>query len=437
MPYWTLNRPPYWFPNAVATPQGWVNPETGEVLVTIRDLNVKAGPADILVAAAADKYKIRLEFEKTAVYFRMGDTAKIQIRLNEVVTVSGGPQIPFHVGDDVTTRYFVYEGGSGTNVLYFAYTIDSPLTGNVILNAYNIDLNGGTITDSDGTVLDSLTFPSLSTLLEFDSVIPQVAEISPTTISGPLVAGDNIDFTITFNREVKIIGTPRIPITIGENTRYADCLDPLKPAPMISNGLNRKPKEEYLFRYVIADNDVADIGEVVVADAIDINSAVIYDYADNHPETLPLPPVDTTHLYVNTDLPQFEIQSVTITDGDVGVGSNIDISLHFKIAVYISGGTPRIPLSVNGVGRRAFYLDGSGTDTIRFRYTVTPLDPLGPVTLLSPLGLFGATISNVYGGGISSLVIQYPGYSINIRIMVHASDSMTVGSNEASSVVVS
>lgn len=41
MPRWTLVRTPGWQENCIATPAGWMNPQTGEIVVAIRQLNTK------------------------------------------------------------------------------------------------------------------------------------------------------------------------------------------------------------------------------------------------------------------------------------------------------------------------------------------------------------------------------------------------------------
>lgn len=41
MPLWGYDDKPEFFPNAIATESGWVNPETGEILVAIRQLRTK------------------------------------------------------------------------------------------------------------------------------------------------------------------------------------------------------------------------------------------------------------------------------------------------------------------------------------------------------------------------------------------------------------
>jgi hypothetical protein len=41
MPSWGYDKSPVWFPTAIATESGWINPDTNEVLVAIRQLRTK------------------------------------------------------------------------------------------------------------------------------------------------------------------------------------------------------------------------------------------------------------------------------------------------------------------------------------------------------------------------------------------------------------
>lgn len=41
MSLWTLDQKPTWFPNAVESDAGWINPDTGEILVAISQLSLK------------------------------------------------------------------------------------------------------------------------------------------------------------------------------------------------------------------------------------------------------------------------------------------------------------------------------------------------------------------------------------------------------------
>ncbi len=86
----------------------------------------------------------------------------LTVNLSETVNVTGTPRIAVDVGG--TTRYATYTSGTGTNALTFTL---SPQTGDVDLDGVTvsspIDLNGGTITDTKGNNLSSLTFTPPST----------------------------------------------------------------------------------------------------------------------------------------------------------------------------------------------------------------------------------------------------------------------------------
>jgi len=41
MSLWDLKNAPTWFPSAVATKAGWINPATGEILIAISELPLK------------------------------------------------------------------------------------------------------------------------------------------------------------------------------------------------------------------------------------------------------------------------------------------------------------------------------------------------------------------------------------------------------------
>lgn len=81
MGQWTLNSPPTWYPTAVATDAGWVDPDTGMVLIAISRLASKAGAGDVLSVAFGD----------TA--YDQGDNLSVIVRFNEKVDVAAGASI--------------------------------------------------------------------------------------------------------------------------------------------------------------------------------------------------------------------------------------------------------------------------------------------------------------------------------------------------------
>lgn len=97
MSIWTLDKPPTYFPTAVATDRGWENPDTGEVLVAIGGLATTGGAPEVSVVA----------FGTTS--YAQGDPLGVTVRFSEKVTVTAGATI-------VVTS----DGGGGNVTLYAA-----------------------------------------------------------------------------------------------------------------------------------------------------------------------------------------------------------------------------------------------------------------------------------------------------------------------------
>lgn len=81
MPLWTKDTPPVFFKNAVQTKAGWVNPDTGEILVAISDLTSKSGAANIIKCA----------FESAVL--QQLDPLNVIVRFAERVDVTAGATI--------------------------------------------------------------------------------------------------------------------------------------------------------------------------------------------------------------------------------------------------------------------------------------------------------------------------------------------------------
>ncbi len=101
--------------------------------------DVVTGPAQIQMSSAdadGDKYT--------------GATIDINVKFNQIVTVTGTPQIPMETGATDTPANYV--SGSGTDTLLFRYTVaaaDSAGRLDVVTNS-SIILNGGTIKNAGG-----------------------------------------------------------------------------------------------------------------------------------------------------------------------------------------------------------------------------------------------------------------------------------------------
>ena len=91
--------------------------------------------------------------------------------------------------------------------------------------------------------------------------------------------------------------------------------------------------------------------------------------------------------------------SAAPSDGDLGPGSTVILTVNFSEAVTVAGGTPSLALNDGGT---AFYTSGSGSSALVFTYTVGALGsgqntPDLALAATNAINLNGATITDAFG----------------------------------------
>ena len=165
--------------------------------------------------------------------YKVGDALIVTVQFSAAVIVdtSGGmPVLQLETG--TVDREAAYVSGSGTATLSFAYTVQAGDLSNDLDYASTtaLILNGATIRAGNG--LDAiLTLPTVggaSSLggqkaLIIDGVAPTVIGVAAPA-DGTYVAGQSLDFTVTYDEAVVVAsdgGTPRLILEVGGATRYA------------------------------------------------------------------------------------------------------------------------------------------------------------------------------------------------------------------------
>lgn len=147
----------------------------------------------------------------------VGDDVYFTMSFNEKVVVVGTPQIAFTVGGvAVLAVYDALADENDDNTMAFKY--ESTALG-VLADVVAIALNGGTIKDVDANAV-TLTLPA-----DYVQPVSTIAAISPVAFTNPAgekTVGDDITFTITYNRDVVVAETPQITFKIGETACAAD-----------------------------------------------------------------------------------------------------------------------------------------------------------------------------------------------------------------------
>ncbi len=313
-----------------------------------------------------------------------GQSLDFTVEFSDNVTVTGTPQIAITVG--LTTVYASYVSGSGTSALLFRYTVGSGLSDSDGITVGALTLSGGTMRDAAGNNA-GLTLNGIGSTagVLVDTTAPTVVSVS-VPANGTYVAGQNLDFTVNFDKAVTVNtsgGIPRITMTVGSATVYA-------------RYVSGSGTSALLFRYTVgpglSDSDGITMG------ALSLNGGTVRDAAGNN-AALTLNGVGSTaSVLVDAVVPT--VVSVNVpADGTYIAGQNLDFTVNFSEAVTVnpSGGTPRIALTVGSATVYAGYVSGSGTSALLFRYTVgSGLSDSDGITM-GTLSLNGGTMRDAAG----------------------------------------
>ena len=175
--------------------------------------------------------------------YGLGERIGIWVWFTRPVTVTGMPRLPFTIGS--TLRYAEYDGNPlPQEHLTFEYIVQGANSGGNGPDGVDLDsdgfsvaanaltLNGGTITDArDATVNVNLAHGALAANANRQvnggpaymgtPAVTDVRVLSEPRSGGTYGTGDEIRVRVSFNRAVRVMGTPQLALAIGDATRQA------------------------------------------------------------------------------------------------------------------------------------------------------------------------------------------------------------------------
>ncbi|MYE24711.1 MAG: autotransporter outer membrane beta-barrel domain-containing protein [Gammaproteobacteria bacterium] len=201
----------------------------------------------------------------------VGDTIQVAVMFSKAVNVEGAPTLMLSIGDDRPAAALT--GGSGSDTLTFNYMVqmgDLDEDGISAL-ANSLALNGGMIADANGLAA-MVAHPAVPAQAAHmvDGVAPMVsgAMISSSPASGDAYdQGETIEVTVTFDEDVRVEGSPMLPLVIGANMRDAMCAQGMDDMAAL------------MCSYVVAQSDFDADGVSVEANAL--NGGMITDVPGN------------------------------------------------------------------------------------------------------------------------------------------------------------
>ncbi len=327
--------------------------------------------------------------------YKAGQTVPIHvIFVNGAVTVTGVPKILLETG--TVDRYATYVSGSPGSDLLFNYLV---VVGDetAVLNVKSATALTGTIKDASGNNA-TLTLPTsgssslANSLIKIDAITPVVTNINSNTVNGTYKydgltpANNDILITVTFNDVVYINGaTTTLELAAGVSG----------PAAYISGDATNTLTFKYIIPSGTGDN-IADLDYLAAVKTSIDPAPLVYEYAltdagiliadvngnkvaeANGTIKIPAPGTKGSLGYnkaivIDNTAPTIPTVTCTMVDDVYSIGDIIYFTLNFNEAVYVTTGTSKPKILMNttgGTDHYAYYYSGTGTKTLKFKYTV-------------------------------------------------------------------
>ncbi|WP_424963699.1 gliding motility-associated C-terminal domain-containing protein [Ekhidna sp.] len=310
--------------------------------------------------------------------YGMGEVLNFVVNFNESVDVSGLPQLSFVIGSTTVTADF--SSGSGSSAITFSYTVQPGEldTDGIVINP--LSLNGGSIQDSGGNDADL----TLNNVADASGVL--VDGIAPITTSvdvpadGTYSSGDLLEFEVNFNEIVNVSGNPQLSLTIGSTGVVASYVDGTGTSKLV-------------FRYTVQPGD-EDVDGITVG-LLSLNGGTIEDVAGNDADLTLNNVADASGVLVDAIQPV--VTSVTVPSAATyTIGEVLTFDVAFDENVNVTG-APQLMFTIGSTVVAATFLEGSGTSTLRFTYTIQAGDMDTDGIAINSLTLNGGTIRDSLG----------------------------------------
>ncbi|WP_270090706.1 autotransporter-associated beta strand repeat-containing protein [Sphingobacterium sp. SYP-B4668] len=278
---------------------------------------------------------------------------------NGLLTLSGTNGLSFIFGGNgnatMTFEGAIADINAALDGLVFTPTpgYNGPASIQILTNDLGLTGTGGAQIDIDNIIIT------------VNSINPRVISVGALTANGTYKIDDAIALTVTFDQAVTVDGgVPTLVLETGTTDQSATYV-----AGSGSNTLT--------FNYTVQAGDQSSDLDYISTAALSLNGATIKNtFADD--AILTLPAVGGSNsiagqrsIVIDGVVPTVTSMSVP-ADGYYVRAQNLDFIVNFSEAVTldVTGGSPRIALSIADQTTYAGYLSGSGTTTLVFRYTV-------------------------------------------------------------------
>lgn len=302
----------------------------------------------------------------SAGYYTIDKTAP---QINAVIvpnkTMKVGDTVPvvIIVNPDINTYKMNAGNINGFNITAFNKKNDSTYQCSFIITNGGNDIASSADIPVSISLTDQAGNSSLYTSLikqssdQIDANKPFVLSIK-NPANGMYRAGDTLYFTCRFSEKIFVSGgNPSITLTVGTGTRTAQYI-------------YGSSSDSLQFRYIISSGSFDNDG-IKTAGTITLNNAVIKDSAGNIATVSFNNTLATKDILIDAVIPV--INSITVPAASVyKTGNILDFVVSYSKKIFLSNNTslPSLVISIGNALRNATLVNGSGSNTLLFRYTI-------------------------------------------------------------------
>jgi uncharacterized repeat protein (TIGR02059 family) len=311
-----------------------------------------------------------------------GQHLDFTVTFDESVVVTGTDSaLALTVGSTAHTADYLSKTG---NSITYRYTVQAGDNDGNGITVGALSLGTSTIKDAagnDASVTLAGHVPSTAGVL-VDTTAPAVAGNVTVPTNGQYLAGQNLDFTVTFDENVTVSGSDStLGLTIGSTARNAS---------FVSSTAN-----SVTYRYTVQAGDLDADG--IAIGSIALGTSTIKDAAGNDASvslTGHLP--STAGVLVDAIVP--------IVSGNIGVPANgtyvagqvLSFTVTFDEGITVTGTDSTLGLTVGSTARNAVFASSSG-NSVTYTYTVQAGDNDGDGIAVGAIALGTSTIRDASG----------------------------------------
>ena len=361
--------------------------------------------------------------------YGLNEEIRVEVDFGEEVHVTGDVSLMLSIGEHLRVADLV--GGSGTETLAFRYIVQPGDSDDDGISIGPNALRGNGILDAaDNTVVlefDGLTADGLHKVDGVSPSLTKVRIVTPPGHDGTYRRGAEITVKVDFSEDVHVTGGEAdlaVMLSIGQHLRTATFVD--------GGGT-----DTLTFRYVVQAGDSDEDGISIGPNGL--QGGTIEDAAGNVVvRTFNGLPANRQHKVktVPDIVPAVETVSITSDAGPNGTYTTDDDILFdvvFNVPVYVTGEAPILELSIGSVLKNAIFQGGSGTQTLKFLYTVELGDTDDDGISVGPNALTG-TVEDGAGNAVDltlpALVAQQQ-HKVSAELMLYPlSITLLVGQAE-------